>query len=128
MIEKIDINKIRGKWQTADIDNPHYITGMGDDTEQSLKLLANKINELVEVVNALHRVNADNYSYGDVVNTATFETNGTPNVKPNNNVIVTSEQPSNQPEPELNSYTSYIKPNNSSYEHKQRELGLRNRV
>ncbi len=41
-MEKIDISKIRGKWQSWDGKSG------GDDTIESIKIVAEKVNELIE--------------------------------------------------------------------------------
>lgn len=63
MIEKIDLNKIRGKWSVNYCQNtitPHgvdsfctkCVSGQGDDTENSLKIIAEKVNEIVDTLQA----------------------------------------------------------------------------
>lgn len=52
MIEKIDTNKIRGKYTEFDMDGK--VLGGGDDTIDSIKLIAEKLNELVDAVNKLN--------------------------------------------------------------------------
>jgi len=51
-IQPIDVDKIRGKWE----DNSQYKTfgdpfARGDDTEQSLKTIAEKVNEIIMILN-----------------------------------------------------------------------------
>lgn len=61
MIEPIDTTKIRGKWQEAK-DEQYSIVGLdkvftqtnfsaGDDTIASIKLVADKLNEVIEYIN-----------------------------------------------------------------------------
>lgn len=49
MINKINLKDIRGEYQYSNKDG----CGAGDDTEQSLKLIAEKVNELVEIVRGI---------------------------------------------------------------------------
>lgn len=48
MINKINIEEIRGKYSYSNEDGT---CGAGDDTEQSLKLLAEKMNEMIHEAN-----------------------------------------------------------------------------
>lgn len=50
-MEKIDIGKIRGRWEERDIMN--RLVGGGDDTIESIKMVAEKVNEVVEWINKL---------------------------------------------------------------------------
>lgn len=61
MIEKIDINKIRGRYNENSGD---ISISDGDDTTESLKLLASKINEIVEVANNRQYWNMPNTDCG----------------------------------------------------------------
>ncbi len=50
MIEKIDLNKIRGRWtEYSDEKGGAYNSG-GDDTIASIKLVAEKINEIIDLL------------------------------------------------------------------------------
>lgn len=46
----IDTNKIRGRWQ--ELDEKHVAVAGGDDTIKSIKLVADKVNEIVEWINS----------------------------------------------------------------------------
>jgi hypothetical protein len=47
-MEPIDINKIRGVWFEQDDRLPvGYPSGAGDDTIQSIKMVAEKVNEII---------------------------------------------------------------------------------
>lgn len=64
-MRKIDVSKIRGKWQPDGVEftEEGYLKvsgGAGDETEQSLKLLAEKLNEMVDWAN-----NLDSYLIDD---------------------------------------------------------------
>ncbi len=54
MIEKIDINKIRGRWsESHEVKNGNgsgstFIQSGGDDTIKSMQLLGQKINEIID--------------------------------------------------------------------------------
>lgn len=49
IIEKIDVGSIRGHWQES---GGEYLVG-GDDTVKSLRVIAEKVNELVEAYNSI---------------------------------------------------------------------------
>ena len=50
MIEKIDLNKIRGRWaEYLDEKGGSYNSG-GDDTIASIKLVAEKVNEIIDLL------------------------------------------------------------------------------
>ena len=56
-MEKIDINKIRGHWQESITDTSvegyvSFSQNGGDDTVDSIKLVAEKINEIIEKLNS----------------------------------------------------------------------------
>lgn len=48
-MEKIDINKIRGNWVELSVDN---MSG-GDDTVESIQMVAEKVNEIIDKLNNL---------------------------------------------------------------------------
>ena len=51
-MEKIDIGKIRGRWEARDVMN--RLRGGGDDTIESIesiRLVAEKVNEIVKWIN-----------------------------------------------------------------------------
>ena len=50
MINKIDLSKIRGRWQTYDG------TAGNDDTIESIKLVAEKMNELIDYLNEYEKI------------------------------------------------------------------------
>lgn len=52
-LEKINVEEIRGQYKDVrfELDGRPIITGCGDDTEKSLKVSANKINEIIDVLN-----------------------------------------------------------------------------
>lgn len=50
-MEKIDLNKIRGNY--VDLDEKGTIVAGGDDTIESIKLVVEKVNELIEHINNL---------------------------------------------------------------------------
>jgi len=50
-IEKIDVKKIRGKWSYTHSTDESIISDSGDDTISSIKIVANKINEIIDVLN-----------------------------------------------------------------------------
>lgn len=45
-MEKIDLNKIRGKWESMEVGSG-LLSG-GDDTVESIRTVARKLNELIE--------------------------------------------------------------------------------
>ena len=47
-MEKINLNKIRGRWQGL---NENGNTAGGDDTVKSIKLVAEKVNEIIDSLN-----------------------------------------------------------------------------
>ena len=49
-ITKIDINKIRGQWE--EIDKNGFKSG-GNDTIESIKMVAEKVNEIIDSINNL---------------------------------------------------------------------------
>ena len=51
-LEKIDTNLIRGHWQNYEADG--LSTG-GDDTIKSIQTVANRVNEIIDVVNKLEK-------------------------------------------------------------------------
>jgi len=60
-MEKINVEEIvtkYGKYYT-EFDGRTYLVGEVDDTEKSLKILANKINELIDVVENKEELNND---------------------------------------------------------------------
>lgn len=60
---KIDINKIKGRWQVIEyIDrNPNRpISSGGDDTVESIRMVAEKVNEIVEKINKLEKFTGNN--------------------------------------------------------------------
>ncbi len=55
-MEKINVEKIRTKYQEIACSNEgifanYRLERVGDDTEISLKILANKINEIIDILN-----------------------------------------------------------------------------
>ncbi len=50
-MEKIDINQIRGKWSECSIDGK--IASGGDDTLKSIQMVAEKVNELIDIVSPI---------------------------------------------------------------------------
>ena len=50
-MEKIDIDKIRGKWVEYGEDGSGAVAG-GDDTIESIQMVAEKVNEIVEWINS----------------------------------------------------------------------------
>jgi hypothetical protein len=54
-MEKLNINNIRGKWNDISYfngDPTQPIQCSGDDTEDSLRIIAEKVNEIVEHINS----------------------------------------------------------------------------
>lgn len=49
-MEKIDLSKIRGKWIEMSTENPHMAKAGGDDTVESIKLVAEKVNEIIDLL------------------------------------------------------------------------------
>ena len=53
-MEKIDIDKIRGEWiEYSNPEYPNIATGGGNDTIESIKMVAEKINEVIDEINKL---------------------------------------------------------------------------
>lgn len=51
-MNKIDLNKIRGRYnETIDHGNGVFGTAGGDDTIESIKMVAEKVNELIDFLN-----------------------------------------------------------------------------
>ncbi len=53
----IDTEKIRGRYHYSYVDPKNKLVqsaGAGDDTEASLKLLATKLNEVIQYINSSH--------------------------------------------------------------------------
>lgn len=48
-MEKIDLNKIKGKY--IDYDENEKACAGGDDTIQSIEMVARKVNEIIEQLN-----------------------------------------------------------------------------
>lgn len=75
-MEKIDISKIRGHWQEqierevglVDNNGIEYGKGKtfdcagGDDTIKSIKIVAEKVNEIIEKINKLEKFTGNNLS------------------------------------------------------------------
>jgi len=51
-MEKIDINKIRGKWQEW---GDNGMGAGGDDTIESIQMVAEKVNELIDILSPCHQ-------------------------------------------------------------------------
>lgn len=49
-MEKIDLNKIRGKWIDYGDGTGNTPMGCGDDTIASIKMVAEKINEIIDAL------------------------------------------------------------------------------
>ncbi len=69
-IEKIDVEKVRGEYVNMTMPE---VTGLsygfqerGDDTTQSLKLLAEKINEICDVLNSMRVENPYSDNIGKI--------------------------------------------------------------
>jgi 6-phosphofructokinase len=48
-LQEIDLSKIRGHWQEATLDG--YIVAGGDDTVASMQLIAEKVNQIIRMIN-----------------------------------------------------------------------------
>lgn len=47
-MKPIDIDKIRGRWQDSNMMDGLMLSSGGDDTIESIKMVAEKVNEIVE--------------------------------------------------------------------------------
>lgn len=54
-MEKIDINKIRGEWQEwgNDVGNGMRPVAGGNDTVESMRTIADKVNEIIDFITPL---------------------------------------------------------------------------
>lgn len=66
-IEKIDVKKIRGKWSYTHSTNESIISDSGDDTISSIKIVANKINEIIDVLNEKKFIVGEDIEVGTAV-------------------------------------------------------------
>lgn len=48
-MEKIDLSKIRGKWVEMEMVMPYTARAGGDDTVESIKMVAEKVNEIIDL-------------------------------------------------------------------------------
>ncbi len=69
-MKEIDINKIRGKWEeVVGIGGTFRIAG-GDDTIESVKMVAEKVNEIIKFINSYKIL------YEEITETETTKNNG----------------------------------------------------